>query len=180
MEELREVLLPLKLFKSSLWNCVFVLNWLLISLTSLWNCVFVLNWLLISLTSWQGTPLVFQWLRIRLAMWGTQVRSLVRQLRSPIPWPFHCREIKQTNGRAKSSPNISQRILVLIIPTANNSIGLNLIHLYCNRLLVGLPDVNVTINSPSTSFASDLSKMKIWSCKFKCLKKKTFNSTKFV
>ena len=66
MEELREVLLPLKLFKSSLWNCIFVLNWLLISFTS-----------------WQGTSLMFPWLRICLAMWGTQVRSLVRQLRIP-------------------------------------------------------------------------------------------------
>ena len=109
MEELREVLLPLKLFKSSLWNCVFVLNWLLISLTSLWNCVFVLNWLLISLTSWQGTPLVFQWLRIRLAMWGTQVRSLVRQLRSPIPWSdqAYVPQILKDWGKMVTGPQVS-------------------------------------------------------------------------
>ena len=33
-----------------------------------------------------GTSLVVQWLRICLAMQGTQVQSLVREPRSPVPW----------------------------------------------------------------------------------------------
>ena len=33
-----------------------------------------------------GTSLVVQWLRIRLPMWGTRVRSLLRELRSHMPW----------------------------------------------------------------------------------------------
>ena len=34
----------------------------------------------------QGSSLVVQWLRIHLAMQGTQVQSLVRELRSHMPW----------------------------------------------------------------------------------------------
>ena len=33
-----------------------------------------------------GGPLVAQWLRSCLAMQGTQVQSLVRDPRSPVPW----------------------------------------------------------------------------------------------
>ena len=33
-----------------------------------------------------GTSLVVQWLRICLSMQGTQIRSLVRKLRSHMPW----------------------------------------------------------------------------------------------
>ena len=36
-------------------------------------------------TPW-GTSLVVQWLRIRLPMWGIRVPSLVRKLRSHMPW----------------------------------------------------------------------------------------------
>ena len=34
----------------------------------------------------EGTSLVVQWLRLRLPMKGVQVRTLVRELRSHMPW----------------------------------------------------------------------------------------------
>ena len=42
-----------------------------------------------SLTSYKVPPrasLVVQWLRLCLAMQGTRVHSLVRELRSQVPW----------------------------------------------------------------------------------------------
>ena len=42
--------------------------------------------ILLALKYTLGTSLVVQWLRIRTPMQGTQVRSLVGELRSHMPW----------------------------------------------------------------------------------------------
>ena len=47
-----------------------------------------ITWGLVRNEDFSETSLVVQWLRIHLAMEGTQVQSLVRELRSHRPWSY--------------------------------------------------------------------------------------------
>ena len=62
----------------------------------------------------EGTSLAVQWLRIRLPMQGLRVRSLVRELKSHIPWGKLSRTLQpkkalRTAVKTQSSQNLPKK-----------------------------------------------------------------------
>ena len=59
-----------------------------------------------------GTSLVVQWLRICLPKQGTWVQSLVRELRSHMPWGSYVYELQPEQAHAAMKTQCSQIIII--------------------------------------------------------------------